>query len=138
VFVGLEPTRLIELTVGGVRSITHEYDDVVDFEPDTAFTWNWCDPAANGPYGFDPDIPGPPQPVKAAPSTEHWKVTDCVSVNWNVPEVTFVGLLGFTVIDGAGGPDSANATAAATSATARTTPRATLATTLNRRRRRIN
>ena len=53
--------------VGGVVSITQEYDDApLVFVPATAFAANVCEPAANDEYVF-----GDVQAVKAAPSNEH-------------------------------------------------------------------
>jgi len=111
-FVGDGPARLIETTDGFVRSITQVYEVIDDFEPETAFTWNVCEPAVCEPgYVLLPEVPDP-QATNATPSSEHWKLTDTESVYVNAATCEFVGFDGFTVITGAGGPESASATAA--------------------------
>jgi len=70
--VGEPLIRLIETTVGALRSITH-VEDVAELvsDPDTAFTWNVCDPAASPEYVF---VLGRvvPQSANEPLSSLHW------------------------------------------------------------------
>ena len=70
-----------------------------------------CDPAATA-CENDPDVPGASgQDTYAAPSNEHWNVTDCESEYVNAALVELVGFPGFPVIEGVGGPDAPSAPA---------------------------
>ena len=101
--VGLAPERLIELTVGGVRSTTQLYEvGELVAEPDTARTWKVCEPP---PTEYDFELGrAVPQSTNVGPSSEHWNfVTDCESVYVNDADVLLVGSDGFELIDGAAG-----------------------------------
>jgi hypothetical protein len=74
-FVGDTPVRLIDMTVGGVRSATQVNDaDELAFPPDSACTSNVCDPLAVTDTGFDPEVV-PGQAANAFASNRHWNVT---------------------------------------------------------------
>ena len=111
-FVGEGLARLIESTVGAVRSISHVYAvAALVEEPDTARTSNVCDPAASGPaYDFE-DGRVVPQSENEPPSKRHWNfVIAAESVYVNNADCTFVGFAGNTEIVGAGTGGAATAT----------------------------
>ena len=87
--VGDGSARLIDFTFGGVRLITHEYEVAELFcEPDTARTWNLCEPAASPEYDLELGRVVP-QSLKLEPSSEHWNfVIACESVNSAPPRAS--------------------------------------------------
>jgi hypothetical protein len=106
--VGLASARLIVDTVGAVVSTSHEYDAAeLAFPPETACTWNVCEPSASPVYAL-----GDEQALYDPLSSEHWYVTpDCESLNVKLIEVDVVGETDgvFPVIVGVGGADAARA-----------------------------
>jgi hypothetical protein len=112
--------------VGADRSITHVYEAAELVPVVTARTWNVCDPAASPEYDFDPVVPEP-HDANELPSSEHWNVTDDVSVYWKLADCDDVGFAGFDefTIIGTGGAGAPNPTAAHTPNPAASTPNRT-------------
>jgi hypothetical protein len=73
-FVGLEPARFMDETVGAVESIDQAYEVAeLDLLPDTAEIWKVCDPWASELNTTEPLVV-PPQ-IFATPSRVQVKVT---------------------------------------------------------------
>ncbi len=123
-FVGEGSVFVSEVSVGAVVSTTHVYDAAeLDLPPETACTWNVCDPLASPEYAF-----GETQAEYELPSSEHWNVTpDCESLNVKLIDVDVVGEVEgvLPVIVGAGGAAAANAVYAPHDPNARTPSNAT-------------
>ena len=133
--VGFASTRMIDETVGSVRSTTHPYDAEPLARPflSSALTWKLYEPVANG-LPTDPYVFGLVQLVNAAAFRLHWKLVAPALLNVRVSVGEFVGLVaGLADSVGVGGALAANAPQAAQPPTVRTPSTVTSLTSLGLR-----